>query len=108
MLLTAVRLSGSGEVRFPPPGFLHGDEAAEAVALGPLGQLYTYTTVHPAKAPAYSLAMVDFAPGLRVFGRLLSRQGAAPALGDPVRVVPFALPDGTPDYAFEPVTGGSR
>jgi uncharacterized OB-fold protein len=108
MLLTAVRFRASGEVRFPPPEFLHRGQDLDLLPLGPLGQLYTYTTVHPGKDASYSLAMVDFDPGLRVFGRLLAQEGHAPALGDTVRVVPFTLADGTPDYAFEAVAGVAK
>ncbi|NWK95961.1 hypothetical protein DM806_09795 [Sphingobium lactosutens] len=95
-------LMSQGEIRFPPPEFLIGDETATPVPLSPIGQLYTYTTVHPGKAPAYSLAMVDFDHGLRIFGRLLLGE-APPALGSNVRVVPFTLSEGEIDFAFEPV-----
>ena len=44
--------------------------------------------------------MVDFEPGVRAFGRLLY-SAKPPAIGASLRVVPFALPDGTPDYAFQ-------
>ncbi|WP_382327514.1 hypothetical protein ACFJGX_00395 [Hydrogenophaga sp. UC242_50] len=44
--------------------------------------------------------MVDFEPGVRAFGRLLF-DAEPPAIGSRVRVVPFSLPDGTPDYAFQ-------
>ncbi|MDB5900155.1 MAG: hypothetical protein JWP41_3757 [Ramlibacter sp.] len=108
MVLKGVRHVATGEIRFPPPEFLLGDETVEEVSLGTLGRLYTFTTVHPGKAPSYSLAMVDFDPGLRVFGRLLTRDGVMPALDSPVRVVPFTLPDGTADYAFEAVGGDTK
>jgi len=65
------------------------------------GSLYSFTIVHPGKEKQpYGLAMVDFAPGVRAFGRLLFGT-EAPAIGSRLRVVPFALPDGTPDYAFQ-------
>jgi uncharacterized OB-fold protein len=106
MVLLGARLQGTGEVRFPPPEFLHDDDFAEPVPLGVTGHLYTYTTVHSGKAQAYSLAMVDFEHGLRAFGPLVWND-AAPAIGDLVRVVPFTLPDGTADYAFEPIKGAT-
>jgi uncharacterized OB-fold protein len=104
-LLVAVRV-GDGELRFPPPEFVHGGAATSEVLIGPIGSLYTFTTVYPGKdVPAYSLAMVDFAPGLRVFGRLLHDAQHPAALDAPVRIVPATLPDGSADYAFEPLPG---
>lgn len=89
-----------GEVRFPPPEFLISGQRAEVVPLSDVGTLYTYTTVYPGKAPAYSLAMVDFDHDLRVFGRLLDGEVAA-VIGARVRAVPFQLPNGEADFAFE-------
>ncbi|AEI82935.1 hypothetical protein CNE_BB2p01240 (plasmid) [Cupriavidus necator N-1] len=105
LVLQGARILASGEVRFPPPEFLHGEGVVEPLSLGITGRLYTYTTVHPGKAPAYSLAMVDFDYGLRAFGRLVWEGDTAPAIGAVVRAVPFALSDGTSDYAFEPLKG---
>ena len=100
MVLVATRDAGREELQFPPCEFIHDDAMPEEVPIGPVGQLYTYTVVHAGKdRPPYGLAMVDFAPGVRVFGRLLHDEGR-PVIGGDVRVVPFALPDGTPDYAF--------
>lgn len=107
MVLLGARYSGTGETRFPPPEFLHAGQAAEPVAMGASGCLYTFTTVHPGKAPAYALGMVDFENGLRVFGRLVWPEGAGPTIGDTVHAVAFTLPDGTPDFAFAPVQGGA-
>jgi uncharacterized OB-fold protein len=94
---------GNAEVRFPPIEFLHDAEAAEPVGLGEHGRIYTHTTVHPAKSPAYSLAMVDFDHGIRAFGRLLVDADTHPEIGDRVRVVSFELAGGTMDYAFESI-----
>ncbi len=109
MVLMAARARDGAELQFPPPEFIHGqpDTAALAdVAIGPLGLLYTYSIVHPGRdKQPYGLAMVDFEPGVRAFGRLLYESGHEPALGTQVKVVPFALQDGTPDYAFEPLKG---
>lgn len=107
--LLAARTGQSAALQFPPPECVHGQpEPADIadVAIGPLGSLYTYSIVHPGrdKAP-YGLAMVDFEPGVRVFGRLLYESGREPELGAHVKVVPFALQDGTPDYAFAPLKG---
>lgn len=99
MVLVATRVAGQAP-QFPPIVFLHGDERAEEIELGPTGRLYSYTVVHPGKDKApYGLAMVDFEPDVRAFGRLLF-DGQPPAVGGALRVVPFSLPDGTPDYAF--------
>lgn len=105
LVLQGARSRATGAVRFPPPEFLLGNEVAEPVSMGSEGRIYTFTTVHPGKAPAYALAMVDFPNGLRVFGRLLTPESAPPAIGGRVRTVAFNLPDGTADYAFEPQEG---
>lgn len=105
MTLLGARYRDTNELRFPPPEFLYAEEVAEPVPMGASGHLYTFTTVHPAKAPAYALGMVDFDNGLRVFGRLAWPEGTVPAIGDMVRATAFALPDGTPDYAFAPLKG---
>lgn len=107
MTLLAARYRGTGELRFPPPEFLQAGEAAEPVSMGAVGSIYTFTTVHPGKAPAYSLGMVDFDNGLRVFGRLAWPERTQPAVGDAVRTVAATLPDGTPDFAFAPLTGAT-
>ncbi len=106
LLLVATRTARQPQLQFPPAQFAHGDEAVEEVPLGPLGRLYTYTVVHPGKdAKPYALAMVDFEPGVRAFGRLVIGDGQSPHIDSTVRVVPFELPDGSADYAFEAVTG---
>ncbi len=104
--LIATRGLGDAPLQFPPQSFVHGNEVVEEVPIGPLGVLYTYSVVHLGrdKAP-YGLAMVDFAPGVRVFGRLLLKEGPELQPGVSVRVVPSHLPDGEADYAFEAVTG---
>lgn len=100
MQLLASRGRRHAQPQFPARAFEVGDEAVEDVLLGPLGRLYSYTVVAAGKAPAYGLAMVDFEPGVRAFGRLIL--GASrPVLGAQVQVVPLALPDGTDDYAFQ-------
>jgi len=100
MVLVATRVAGQPP-QFPPIEFVHGDKKVEDIELGPTGSLYSFTIVHPGKEKQpYGLAMVDFEPGVRAFGRLLF--GARPpAIGSQMRVVPFALSDGTPDYAFQ-------
>lgn len=42
MMLLSALYSGSGEMRFPPPECLHAGEAAEPVAMGASGRLYTF------------------------------------------------------------------
>ena len=100
MVLVATRVAGQ-PAQFPPIEYLHDDQPCEDIDLGPTGTLYSYTVVHAGKDKApYGLAMVDFEPGVRAFGRLL-HEAQPPAIGAPVRVVPFALADGTADYAFQ-------
>jgi len=100
MVLIATQVGGQPP-QFPPMEFVHNDQQIEEIELGPTGSLYSFTVVHPGKdKPAYGLAMVDFESGVRAFGRLLF-DAKPPAIESRVRVVPFALPDGTPDYAFQ-------
>lgn len=107
--LIATRGSGDGLVQFPPQSFVHGDQTVEEVAIGPTGVLYTYSVVHPGRDKArYGLAMVDFVPGVRAFGRLLLKEDQELQPGAVVRVVPCDLPDGEADYAFEAVAGVSK
>lgn len=87
--------------QFPPIAFVHNEQQIEEIELGPIGSLYSFTVVHPGKEKLpYGLAMVDFEPGVRAFGRLLF-DGQPPAIGSLLRVVPFALQDGSSDYAFQ-------
>ena len=100
MVLVATQVAGQ-PAQFPPIEFIHDDQQVEVIELGPTGTLYSFTVVHPGKfKPPYGLAMVDFEPGVRAFGRLLF-DANPPAIESRVRVVPCALPDGTPDYAFQ-------
>lgn len=105
LMLLGARDPATSALRFPPPEFLQAGEAAQPEAMGASGRLYTFTTVHPGKAPTYALGMVDFDNGLRVFGRLAWPEGCQPAIGDVVHAVAATLPDGTPDYAFAPLQG---
>lgn len=108
MLLIATRTASHPQLQFPPLDYVHGDESVEQVPIGPFGQLYTYTLVHPGKdSEPYALAMVDFEPGVRAFGRLNCNDGKAPAIDSTMRIVPSELPDGSADYAFEAVSGES-
>ncbi|MDP9606166.1 UNVERIFIED_ORG: putative OB-fold protein [Variovorax paradoxus] len=107
LMLRGARNHTTGALHFPPPEFLQAGEAAQPEDMGVSGRLYTFTTVHPGKAPAYALGMVDFDNGLRVFGRLAWPEGSQPAIGDVVRAVAATLPDGTPDYAFAPLKGAT-
>ncbi len=106
LLLIATRTASHPQLQFPPLEYVHGDELVEDVPIGPTGQLYTYTVVHPGKgSEPYALAMVDFEPGVRAFGRLICKDGKVPTIDSTMRIVPSELPDGNPDYAFEAVTG---
>jgi uncharacterized OB-fold protein len=106
MVLVATRTAQHPQLQFPPLEFVHDEAPVEEVAIGPKGTLYTYTVVHPGKDKTpYAMAMVDFEPNVRAFGRLVLDAGNAPKIGSTVRVVPFDMADGTADYAFEAVTG---
>lgn len=99
MVLVGTRV-GSQAPQFPPTEYLLDDQQATDIVLGPTGRLYSCTIVHPGKDKTpYGLAMVDFGD-VRAFGRLLF-DGKPPAIDSIVRVVPFTLPDGAPDYAFQ-------
>jgi uncharacterized OB-fold protein len=100
MVLVATRVA-QHPPQFPPIEYVHDDQRVEEIDLGPTGTLYSYSVAHASKdKPPYALAMVDFEPGVRAFGRLLY-DTQAPAIGAAVRVVPCALADGTADYAFQ-------
>ena len=104
--LIATRRPDGAPLQFPPQSFVHGDQVVEEVLIGPLGVLYTYSIVHPGREKApYGLAMVDFTPGVRAFGRLLLKEGQEFLPGASVRTVPCDLPNGEADYAFEMVDG---
>ncbi|MEY4249674.1 MAG: hypothetical protein RJA87_1307 [Pseudomonadota bacterium] len=107
--LLATRRAGTDEpFQFPPQEYIHGTNEVVELPIGPTGVLYSFTVVHPGRdKQSYALAMVDFAPGLRVFGKLLLASDAQLALGSTVRLVPYQLPDGEPDYAFAPLEGGA-
>jgi uncharacterized OB-fold protein len=100
--LLATRSRRNVQPQFPPQAFEMADDFVEDLPLGPMGRLYSYTVVAASKtAPSYGLAMVDFEPGVRVFGPLmLGPNAAAPELGVQVCLVPHVLSDGTGDYAF--------
>lgn len=102
--LIASRCDRKAQLQFPPPEFVPEILPELDVQIGPVGRLYTFSIVHPGrdKRP-YGVAMVDFPPGVRVFGRLLHTPGQFPELDSAVRLVPFCLEDGTADYAFEVV-----
>lgn len=103
MQLLASRSRRSAQVQFPPQAYEMEGDGVEDVPLGPLGRLYSYTLVASGKTtPAYGLAMIDFDPGVRVFGRLILGV-SRPVLGTQVRVVPHVLSDGVDDYAFQMV-----
>lgn len=106
MVLIATRTARHPQLQFPPLEFVHDDEPVEEVAIGPQGTLYTCTIVHPGKnTEPYGLAMVDFEPNVRAFGRLVLDGGNAPGIGSAVCVVPYEMADGSADYAFAAVSG---
>lgn len=101
MVLIGTQLANQAP-QFPPTEHLVDDDLATEVVLGPKGRLYSYSVVHPGKDKLpYALAMVDFV-NVRAFGRLVF-DGTPPPVDSEVRVVPFTLPDGDADYAFQGV-----
>lgn len=107
--LIATRLAGRDEpFQFPPQEYIHGGAEIVELPIGPTGVLYSYTVVHPGQdKQSYALAMVDFAPGVRVFGQLFPSTDAHLALGSTLRLVRSELPNGDSDYAFAPLEGGA-
>jgi uncharacterized OB-fold protein len=103
--LVATRQAGTDEpLQFPPQEYIHGDSELVEFLIGPNGVLYSYTVVHPGRdKKSYILAMVDFAPGVRVFGRIFPTADAQLELGSTLRLVRSEFPDGDPDYAFAPL-----
>ncbi|HVR50318.1 MAG TPA: OB-fold domain-containing protein [Pseudorhodoferax sp.] len=101
MVLIGTQGASDKVAQFPPAAYIHGAHIPADVEIGSSGSIYTYTVVHvgQGKVP-YALAMVDFASGVRVFGRLLYSDARPPRIGDAVRVVPHVLDDGLADYAF--------
>jgi uncharacterized OB-fold protein len=103
LVLLGTRNDGAAALQFPPARGAHAGEQLVDEPIGPEGTLYTFTTVHPgAGQPPYQLAMVDFEPDIRILGRVVASTQPA-SFGAKVRIVPFTLPDGSADYAFETV-----
>ena len=103
--LLACRRPGRGVLQFPPlPPNSPLAAGSEIVELSATGRLYSFTVVHAApklqKAPQ-PLGLVDFAEGVRVFGRMRYPEGRRPAIGDSLRVMLDQSEHG-PIYAFEP------
>lgn len=104
----ASRCTGCGRLSFPPrsgcPSCGCETWAWEHI-VGP-GQLLTFTTV--AYGPAgfenevpYTLAVVAFPSGIKVFGALAAEVASSkPTIGMPLRVVPKPLPAGRVSYHF--------
>ena len=103
--LLACQRPGRGVLQFPPlPPSSPLAAGSEIVELSATGRLYSFTVVHAApklqKAPQ-PLGLVDFAEGVRVFGRMHYPADRRPAIGDRLRVV-LADTEQGPIYAFEP------
>ena len=99
--LLASRDRRSGELVFPavtPSSPLHA--AHETVAVAPVGEVYSYTVIHPGAktgASPYALGFVDLPGPVRIFGRLQGK--SRPAIGDRYRV----RPDDAFGYVFDAV-----
>lgn len=104
----ATRCTGCGKLAFPPRSGCPccGSEAFAWEPIEGPGRLLTHTTV--AYGPAgfenevpYTLAMVEFPAGIRVFGQLAAEVAAGgPTIGMALRVEPRALPGGRVSYHF--------
>ncbi|WP_077001479.1 Zn-ribbon domain-containing OB-fold protein [Variovorax sp. KK3] len=96
--LLASRHRDDGELVFPalpPASPLAGHH--DAVAVAPVGQVYSYTVIHPGAktglAP-YALGYVDFPGPVRIFGRLTGKP--RPTIGERYT----ARPDDAFGYVF--------
>ncbi len=85
--------------------------ASSPVALGPEAVLVGFTAVlHPAPGsliePPYAIGVGRFAGGIDVMGLLASPTDVV-ALGDPIEVCAFGVPDGRLTYSFRGVERAS-
>jgi len=104
----ATRCGGCGKLSFPPRSGCSscGSEVYEWIPIDEPGRLLTFTTV--AYGPAgfenevpYTLAVVEFPMGIKVFGQLAAEvAGDNPKIGMPLLVVPKPLPLGRVSYHF--------
>ena len=102
------RCSDCGKLAFPPRSGCRecGSEAFGWEPIVGAGRLLTYTTV--AYGPSgfesevpYTLAVVEFPAGFRMFGQLAPEvAGSGPTIGMALRVEPRALPDNRVSYHF--------
>lgn len=104
----ATRCSGCGKLSFPPRSGCPfcGCEDREWVEINEVGRLLTHTTVMYGPAGfenevPYTLAVVGFPMGIRVFGQLAAEVAAGePKIGMPLLVAPRPLPSGRVSYHF--------
>ncbi len=109
---TTTRCSGCGQLHWPPRVACPAchSESLGWVELPTTGRIYAFSAVL-AGAPLGLEGDVPFAVGLvdldgvplRIFGRIDGRPWPELHVGDPVRVVPYDLPDGRAFYRFEVV-----
>jgi len=99
------RCRGCGKLSFPPrSGCSHC--GSEGVPIDEPGCLLTYTTVMYGPAGfenevPYTLAVVAFPVGVKVFGQLAAEVASGnPKIGMPLLVVPRSLPSGRVSYHF--------
>jgi len=82
--LLASRDRETGEFVFPPVDATSPLAARyETVAVAPIGQVYSYTVIHPGPKSGevpYALGYVDFPGPVRIFGRLAGRP--RPTIGE--------------------------
>lgn len=104
----ASRCCGCGKLSFPPRSGCPscGSETWTWEPVVGAGQLLTYTTVSYGPAGfenevPYTLAVVAFPSGIKVFGALAAEVAASgPKIGMPLGVVPKPLPAGRVSYQF--------
>jgi uncharacterized OB-fold protein len=103
--LLACKRPGRAGLQFPPlPPNSPLAAGSEMVELSATGRLYSFTVVHAApklQKPPVPLGLVDFAEGVRVFGRMHYPADRRPVIGETLRVVLDESEQG-PIYAFEP------
>jgi uncharacterized OB-fold protein len=99
--LIASRNRDSGELTFPalpissPLAAQHDN-----VAIDPVGEVYSFTVIHPGKKSGespYALGFVDFPGPVRIFGRLQGQ--VRPTIGEKY----IARPDDQFGYVFQAV-----
>lgn len=75
----------------------------EPITLSPTATLYSYTVIHPNPKTGekpFTLVYADFPEEVRVFGRLVLRDGERPTIGMTLQVVPAGPAADSEAYLF--------